>query len=103
MMNNQQMRYVMHLIPLLLTAVIVCLMIVSCNLSTQHVPVQLKQQQMVLPAQLNVPCEIPVKRRNNTADALAEVLKELYDQYGQCSGRFIELLKYINEVNSGQR
>lgn len=56
---------------------------------------------MVLPAQLNVPCEIPVKRRNNTADALAEVLKELYDQYGQCSGRFIELLKYINEVNSG--
>lgn len=58
---------------------------------------------MVLPAQLNVPCEIPAQRRNNTADALAEVLKELYDQYGQCSGRFIELLKYINEVNSGQR
>lgn len=58
---------------------------------------------MVLPAQLNVPCEIPTQRRNNTADALAEVLKELYDQYGQCSGRFIELLKYINEVNSGQR
>ncbi|WP_443135222.1 hypothetical protein [Gilliamella sp. B3022] len=61
----------------------------------------LKQQPMVLPAQLTVPCELPVKRRNNTADGLAEALKQLYDQYGQCSGRLIELIKYINEVNNG--
>lgn len=58
---------------------------------------------MVLPAQLIVPCELPVKRPNNTADGFAQTLKLLYDQYGQCSGRFIELVKYINEANNGQR
>ena len=56
---------------------------------------------MVLPAQLTVPCELPVKRPNNKADGLAETLKLLYDQYGQCAGRFIELVIFINEVNNG--
>lgn len=58
---------------------------------------------MVLPAALAVPCELPVTRRSNTADSIVETLKILYDQYGACSGRFIELFNYINEVNNGQR
>ncbi|MDF7669869.1 hypothetical protein PT276_01395 [Orbaceae bacterium ESL0721] len=44
-----------------------------------------------------------MQRKNNTADGLAETLKLLYDQYGECAGRFAEVLRYINEVNNGQR
>ncbi len=49
------------------------------------------------------PCEVPVPIRSNSGAAAIEALKVLYDQYGLCASKLIEIINYINEVNSGQR
>ncbi len=58
---------------------------------------------MVLPATIATPCEVPISMRSNSGVAAIEALKVLYDQYGVCASKLIEIINYINEVNSGQR
>ncbi|WP_420553991.1 hypothetical protein [Neptuniibacter marinus] len=36
---------------------------------------------------------MPIEPADNSADAAAVALKQLYDQYGECAGRFYERLK----------
>lgn len=62
-----------------------------------------QQQPMVLPATIATPCEVPISMRSNSGVAAIEALKVLYDQYGVCASKLIEIINYINEVNSGQR
>ncbi|WP_445082055.1 hypothetical protein [Yersinia pseudotuberculosis] len=50
-----------------------------------------------LPAALAVPCPPPVGMEDESMDAAAIALKQLYDQYGQCAGQLTELLQYVQE------
>ncbi len=34
---------------------------------------------------------------NNSADAVAVALKEMYDLYGLCAGRLTELVNYLEQ------
>lgn len=42
-------------------------------------------------------CPPPVEPMNNSADAAAVALKELYDQYGICAGRLVDLVNYLEQ------
>lgn len=50
-----------------------------------------------LPAEYAVQCPPPVEQANNSGDAAAVALKELYDQYGLCAGRLVDLVNYLQE------
>jgi len=42
-------------------------------------------------------CPPPVEPHDNSADAAVVALKELYDQYGECAGRLVDLVNYLQE------
>lgn len=48
-----------------------------------------------LPAEYAAQCPPPVEPADNSADAGAVALKELYDQYGLCAGRLVDLVNYL--------
>ena len=84
--------------PLLLLSVLTAaLMMTAC--ATQPPPVIV--QQKPLPAALAVPCPPPVAMNDNSADAALLTLKDMYDLYGLCGGRFVELLDYIQGATDG--
>ncbi|WP_444542552.1 Rz1-like lysis system protein LysC [Halopseudomonas phragmitis] len=68
-------------------------MLSACATSSPPVIVQ----QQPLPAALAVPCPPPVAMSDNSADAALLTLKELYDQYGLCAGRLVELVNHLQE------
>lgn len=76
-----------------LCALAVCLTLASCSNSTTRVI----EPPRPLPAEYAVQCPPPVEQANNSADAAAVALKELYDQYGLCAGRLVDLVNYLQE------
>lgn len=80
--------------PLLLApALVACLTMASCSSS----PPLVIEQQRPLPAALAVQCPAPIELMDNSADAGAVALKEMYDLYGLCAGRLVDLVKYLQE------
>lgn len=78
--------------PLLLLSVLsAALMMTACATPPRPVIVQQKP----LPAALAVSCPPPVAMNDNSADAALLTLKQLYDQYGLCAGRLVELVNYL--------
>jgi len=77
----------------LLSVLTAALMMTACATPPQPVIVQQKP----LPAALAVPCPPPVEMNDNSADAALLTLKQLYDQYGLCAGRLVELVNYLQE------
>jgi len=55
----------------------------------------------VLPPALLVSCEAPVPIEGESCDAVAVTMKQLYDQYGECAGRLLELQRATQERASG--
>ena len=80
--------------PLLrLSALAVCLTLASCSSSMTRAVAPPRP----LPAEYAVQCPPPVEPMNNSADAAAVALKELYDQYGICAGRLVDLVNYLEQ------
>lgn len=48
-----------------------------------------------LPGELAVQCPPPVAVPGNNPDAALVALKTLYDQYGTCAGRYVDLLNWL--------
>lgn len=53
-----------------------------------------------LPAVLAVPCPPPIEVMNSHADSIAVGLKEMYDLYGLCAGRLVDLVQYLEQEQS---
>lgn len=83
----------MRSLPLRLSALTVCLTLASCSSSMPPAIVQPRP----LPAALAVSCPPPTEAMNNSADAVAVALKEMYDLYGLCAGRLTELVNYLEQ------
>ena len=103
MMKNRLKYYVSCWPHSQVITMIACLMMTSCALSNKQEIMPYQQQPVVLPATMATPCEVPVPIRSNSGAAAIEALKVLYDQYGLCASKLVEIINYINEVNSGQR
>ncbi|GAA5784687.1 hypothetical protein YWS52_10060 [Chitiniphilus shinanonensis] len=50
-----------------------------------------------LPTEYAAACPAPVNPTDNSPDAIAMALKQLYDQYGQCAGRLVDLVDYLTQ------
>lgn len=57
----------------------------------------------VLPPALLVSCDVPAASEDASCDAAAIALKQLYDQYGRCAGRLIELQRATQERATQER
>ena len=75
------------------------LMLSACATSSPPVIVQ----QQPLPAALAVPCPPPVAMTDISADAALLTLKDMYDLYGLCGGRLVELLNHLNGGTHGHQ
>ncbi len=78
-----------------LCALPVVLILTACTASTP--PASAPQQP--LPAVLQTACPTPVNLPANNADAVFIALKQMYDLYGECAGKHIELIKAITKEN----
>jgi hypothetical protein len=67
----------------------VCCLLMSCSSSIPHESAPTPPQ----PAVLQVPCPALLPPADNSCDAIAVALKQLYDEYGLCAGRFLETLQ----------
>jgi hypothetical protein len=76
--------------PPLLVLTAACLM-ASCASSPPPAPAPPVPQPKAWPAALMLACEAPAMPANNSCDEVTMTLKTLYDQYGDCAGRLIEL------------
>jgi len=81
----------MHLLKLLGTALVAALMTTSC--ASLPTPAPAPPQQ--LPAEYATQCPPPVAPASNLSDDAAIALKEMYDLYGICAGRLIDLVDWI--------
>ena len=79
----------MRLNPLHTCALIACLMLASCA----HSPPPVIERTKPLPAVLLTQCPALPVPSDNSCDAAALHIKELYDAYGVCAGRLAELIK----------
>ncbi len=77
----------------LLSVLVVCSMTASCASSTPPASAPPKP----LPAASAAQCPPPVDAADSSADAVAVALKDMYDLYGLCAGRHVELVNYIEE------
>lgn len=79
----------------LLTAVLAaCFLLTSCAASNPPANVLPRP----LPAELSVRCPPPqpAPPASGEVDAVALALKDLYDLYGTCAGRMVDLLNWID-------
>lgn len=77
--------------PRLLAAVLTAaLMLTACASSRPPVIVQPR----LLPAEYSVPCPTPPAPAGDSADDVALTLKAMYDLYGGCAGRLIDLVDW---------
>ena len=83
----------MRSLLLRLSVLAVCSMLASCSSSTTRVV----EPPRPLPAEYARQCPSPVEPYDNSADATLVALKELYDQYGECAGRLVDLVNYLQE------
>lgn len=80
--------------PLLLAIVLAaCFLLTACGSSPRATPALPKP----LPAEYAVRCPTPVPPpAGREVDPVAVTLKELYDLYGICAGRLVDLLDYLD-------
>lgn len=78
---------------LLTCGLIVCLMMASCASLPPPVIVQTPQP----PAALLTQCPPLPEPGDHTCDAAALHIKQLYDHYGLCAGRLVELIRYLGQ------
>lgn len=67
------------------------LTLTACAPSKTVVSAQLQP----LPAVLTLPCQVPPTLRDNKADTVLLALKAMYDLYGDCAGKHVELINYL--------
>ncbi|WP_456088861.1 hypothetical protein [Pandoraea norimbergensis] len=48
-----------------------------------------------LPAEYSTACPLPPAPASDAADDVALALKAMYDLYGVCAGRFIDLIDWV--------
>ena len=82
-------------------ALIACCLLTSCSSSPRPAPRPPVPPPPVLPPALLVSCEAPVPIEGESCDAVAVTMKQLYDQYGECAGRLLELQRATQERPSG--
>ena len=83
------MRYLFQLMIVLVAS----MTLIACSTSTPPVSVQRKP----LPAAYVVPCQPPASMMNEHVDAALIALKEMYDLYGECGGRLMDLVNYLEQ------
>lgn len=80
--------------PLLPTAALAaCFLAASCASSRPPATPPPKP----LPAEYAVRCPAPAAPASAKADDVAVALKELFDLYGICAGRLVDLLDWLDE------
>ncbi len=86
----------MYLKPLL--AIAVSFLLMSCTYLNRpdYEPIR------PLPAALAVSCLPLPAPENNSDDAIVIALKQAYDGYGMCAGRYVELLNYLQDSDNGR-
>ncbi|WP_439100120.1 hypothetical protein [Burkholderia cepacia] len=52
-------------------------------------------QRQLLPAEYSVPCQPPPAPASDSADDVALTLKAMYDLYGVCAGRVLDLVDWV--------
>lgn len=85
----------MRLPPLLPAALAACFLLTSCAISPRPA-IALRPP---LPAEYAVRCPAPppAPPASGEVDPVAAALKELYDLYGLCAGRLVDLLDWMDE------
>lgn len=83
----------MHWLKPLLIALPVAFLLTSCSSSKPPANALPKP----LPAALAQPCPIPVAATDDSADAAALTLKQLYDQYGVCAGLHWDTVQHLQK------
>lgn len=48
-------------------------------------------------------CPAPVAPNDDGMDAITVALKGLYDQYGACAGRLVDLVNYLTKPEQDQK
>lgn len=76
----------------LLAALLVASTLTACASST---PRQTAQPR-VLPAEYATRCPPPVRAADNGSDAMAIALHDMYELYGVCAGRLVDLVDWVN-------
>ncbi len=67
----------------------------ACASSPPPAPLPPAQQ----PAELTVRCPPPVEQQDDSMDAAGVALKKMYDLYGICAGRLVDLVDRMNGVS----
>ena len=88
----------MHSLRPLLPALAACFLLTSCANS----PPRATAPPRPLPAEYSVRCPAPppAPPASGEVDAVAAALKELYDLYGLCAGRLVDLLDWMDQGHS---
>ena len=81
-------------VPLPLTAVLaVCFLLASCA----SLPTPVSALPRPLPSEYTTRCPAPAPAPGGPeVDAVAVALKDMYDLYGICAGRMVDLLDYLD-------
>ena len=83
----------MHFLRPLTAALAVCFLLTSCAASKGLVPALPKP----LPAEYRARCPAPPPAPDGPeVDVVAVALKEMYDLYGVCAGRMVDLLDWMD-------
>lgn len=81
----------MHYNLLRISVLVACLMMLSCASS----PTPVTAPTPPLPAALTVQCPPLPELPDNRCDSCAMDLKLVYDTYGLCAGRLVELIEWV--------
>lgn len=73
------------------SVLLACLTMASC--SSSKTPASAPPTP--LPAEYAAQCPPPIEPADNSADAGLVALKEMYDLYGTCAGRHVDLVNWI--------
>ncbi len=73
-------------------ALAACFLLASCASS----PTPATAPPKPLPSEYAVRCPAPLPLPGEKADDVIAVLKDMYDLYGVCAGRFVDFLDYID-------
>ena len=81
----------MHLLKLPLLALVAASMLASCS----NLPPPVSAPQKPLPLDYAAPCPATAAPTDDSADAVLVALKKMYDLYGTCAGRLIDLGDWV--------
>src|SRR5207245_2143841 len=81
----------MHLLKPLAVALIAAMTMTSCAIY----PKPVVEQPQLLPVEYATQCPAPAHPASNHADDMTVALKEMYDLYGICAGRLIDVVDWI--------